>query len=95
MDDFANLVFDKKPPKVLFTHLIKNGVVKVGDYLYTPAHKKAKIMPNGQLKCGRLHGSIHQLAAQLQNKNVANGWSFWQIFTKKGYQPIDILRRKN
>lgn len=95
MDDFSNLVFDKKPPKVLFSHLIKNGIVNVGDYLYTPAHKKAKIMPNGQLKCGRLHGSIHQLAAQLQNKNVANGWSFWQIFTKKGYQPIDILRRKN
>ena len=95
MDDFANLVYDQKPPKILFSRLIKSGVVQVGQYLYTPQHKKALILPDGQLKCGTLKGSIHQLAAKLQHKNVANGWSFWQIFTKKGYQPIDILRRKN
>ena len=95
MDDFANLVFDKKPPKILFAHLMKKGIVKEGEYLYTPDHKKARILSDGQLKCGTSKGSIHQLAAKLQNKSVANGWSFWHIFTKKGYQPIDILRRKN
>lgn len=95
MDDLANLVFDKKPPKVLFSHLLKKGIVKEGQYLYTPEHKKALILSDGKLKCGKLKGSIHQLAAKVQNKNVANGWSFWHIFTKKGYQPIDILRRKN
>ena len=95
MDDFANLVYDKKPPKILFSHLLKKGIVKEGYYLYTPTHKKARILKNGHLKCGRLTGSIHQLAALLQNKNVSNGWYFWQILTKKGYQPIDILRGKN
>lgn len=95
MDDYANLVYDEKPPKVLFSHLLKKGIVKEGDYLYTPTHKKARILKNGHLKCGRLTGSIHQLAATLQNKNVSNGWLFWQILTKKGYQPIDILRGKN
>ena len=95
MDNFANLVYDKKPPKILFTRLLKEGVVKAGEYVYTPDHKKARILPDGQLKCGTLKGSIHQLAAKLQNKNASNGWFFWQIFTKKGYQPIDILRRKN
>lgn len=95
MDDFANLVLDKKPPKVMFSHLLKKGILKEGDYLYTPTHKKARILKNGHLKSGRLTGSIHQLAAKLQNKNVSNGWLFWHILTKKGYQPIDILRRKN
>lgn len=95
MDDFANLIYDKKPPKILFSHLLKKGIVKEGDFLYTPTHKKARILKNGHLKCGRLTGSIHQLAAILQNKNVSNGWLFWQILTKKGYQPIDILRGKN
>ncbi len=95
MDDFANLVLDKKPPKVMFSHLLKKGILKEGDYLYTPTHKKARILKNGHLKSGRLTGSIHQLAAKLQNKNASNGWLFWHILTKKGYQPIDILRRKN
>ncbi|MBE6446774.1 MAG: site-specific DNA-methyltransferase [Alphaproteobacteria bacterium] len=95
MDDFANLVLDKKPPKVMFSHLLKKGILKEGDYLYTPTHKKARILKNGHLKSGRLTGSIHQLAAKLQNKNASNGWLFWHILTKNGYQPIDILRRKN
>ena len=95
MDDFAKLVYDRKPPKVLFSHLIKKGFIKAGQYLYTPTRKKALILPNGQLKCGSMIGSIHQLAARLQKKNAANGWTFWQILTQKGYQAIDILRRKN
>ncbi len=94
MDDFAQLTFDQKPPKILFTHLLKKGYVKVGQYLYTPQHKKARILESGQLKCGAKIGSIHQLAAQLQNKSAANGWFFWHILTQNGYQPIDILRRK-
>ena len=66
----------------------------MGGEVLTPTKKKAKILPDGRLKMGHLIGSIHQLAAQLQNKTVANGWDYWLIKTKNGYASIDILRKK-
>ena len=94
MDEIARLEKDEKRPKVLFHHLLKNGIISVGDVLFTPNGKKAKILPDGRLKCGRLIGSIHQLAALLQGKTVANGWDYWLMKTKNGYKSIDILRKK-
>ncbi len=92
-DEISRLEKDKKPPKVLFNVLLKKGVVAVGDVLFTPQKKQAKVLPDGRLKAGRLVGSIHQLAARLQNKTVANGWDYWLIKTKNGYSSIDILRK--
>jgi hypothetical protein len=94
MDEIARLEKDEKPQKVLFHHLLKSGIISVGDVLFTPNGKKAKILPDGRLKCGCLTGSIHQLAAQLQGKTVANGWDYWLMKTKNGYKSIDILRKK-
>ena len=94
LDEVAQLEKDKKRPKILFHHLLKKGVLIVGDILFTPNKKRAKILSDGRLKCGRLVGSIHQLAATLQNKTVANGWDYWLIKTGNEYKSIDILRKK-
>ncbi|MBR6231674.1 MAG: site-specific DNA-methyltransferase [Alphaproteobacteria bacterium] len=94
LNEITQLEKDKKKPKVLFSKIIKEGILSVGEYLYTPDKKKVKILPNGQLKKGRLVGSIHQLAAILQNKSVANGWDYWNIKIKNEYKSIDILRKK-
>lgn len=94
LDEFATLKNDIKPQKILFNHLIEQGKLAVGGYLYTPHKKHAKILPDGRLKIGRMVGSIHQLAAKVQNKTVANGWKYWLIKTKDGYKSIDIFRKK-
>ena len=94
LDDLADLKRDKKTPKILFSRLIKQNILSVGSSVYTPQKKKARVLADGKLKIGRYKGSIHQLAAKLQNKTVANGWGYWLIKTEKGFQSIDILRKK-
>lgn len=94
LDDLALLLKDKKPPKILFSNLLKKGLLKEGDFLYTPQGKKVKILPKGFLKYQGKLASIHQMAAWIQKKSVANGWLYWHLKTKKGLEPIDILRRK-
>ncbi|MDD9797569.1 MAG: site-specific DNA-methyltransferase [Alphaproteobacteria bacterium] len=39
-------------------------------------------------------GSIHQLAAQMQNIPSCNGWTFWHVAKGKKLIPIDELRQK-
>ena len=39
-------------------------------------------------------GSIHQLAAQMQNIPSCNGWTFWHVAKGKKLSPIDELRQK-
>ncbi len=95
LNEITTLQKDKKKVKVLFTHLLQKGVISPGEYLFTPNKKKVQILPNGHLKIGRLKGSIHQLAALLQGKTVANGWDYWLIKTKNGFESIDILRKKD
>ena len=94
LNEITQLEKDRKKDKILFSKIVKEGVLPEGGYLYTPDRKKAKILSNGQLKKGRLIGSIHQLAAILQHKNVANGWDYWTIKIKNEYKSIDILRKK-
>ncbi len=93
LDEVALLKKDQKPPKILFSTLLKKGIIQAGMFLYTPKGKKVKILSDGRLKYGTHTASIHQMAAYIQNKSVANGWQFWLIKTKKGLEPIDILRR--
>lgn len=94
LNDVAQLKHDEKPPKILFSRLVKNGIVLEGDYLWSPSKKRVKILSDGRLKYGHLIGSIHQMAARFQGKVVANGWDYWLIKTKNGYKSIDILRKK-
>ena len=94
LNEITQLERDKKKPKILFSKIVKEGILPIGGYLYTPDKKKAKILANGQLKKGRLIGSIHQLAAVLKNKTVANGWNYWVVKIKNEYKSIDILREK-
>ena len=94
VNEFVTLEKDKKVPKILFKNLIKDPILSKEKYLYTPARKKVKILSNGYLKAGRLIGSIHQIAAKLQNKTVANGWNYWFVKTENGYRSIDIFRKK-
>ncbi|MGN0919407.1 MAG: DNA-methyltransferase [Alphaproteobacteria bacterium] len=95
LNEISTLQKDKKKNKVLFNRLLQKGILKAGDYLFTPDKKKVKILENGYLKAGRLQGSIHQLAALLQNRTVANGWDYWLIKTENGFESIDILRKKD
>lgn len=82
----------KKTIRVPFGNLIEYGILNPGDTL-TDEKKlyKAKILADGSLKINDIQGSIHQVAAKLQNFPSCNGWKYW--FTTKNNIVIDELRQ--
>ncbi len=83
----------KKNIRIPFGNLIEYGILKPGDTLTDANHKyKAKILADGSIKSNNIHGSIHQVAAKLQNFPSCNGWKFW-FTNKKNSQIIDEIRQ--
>lgn len=78
--------------RIPFSWLIDHGLLSIGDELCDKTGKKlAIICADGTLKADNSSGSIHQLAAKMQNLDAANGWIYW--YCKNG-TPIDNLRRE-
>ena len=85
----------KKFVRVPFGNLIEYGVLNPGDTLTDEKGKfKAQVLADGSIKSDNIHGSIHQVAAQLQNFPSCNGWKFWHVEKKKGGKLIDDLRQE-
>ena len=83
----------KKLVRVPFGNLIEYGILNPGDVLTDEKGKfKAKILADGSIKSNNIHGSIHQVAAQLQNFPSCNGWKFWYV-DNKDKKLIDDLRQ--
>ena len=95
-DEEALNVEKRKLARVPFGALLENGLLQPGQILYFAKNgKKAKILSNGHLRCGKLTGSIHGIAKSLMNNAPANGWDLWFYEDENGDKVlIDELREK-
>jgi len=84
----------RKPTRIPFGALLENGLLQPGQVLYfAKNNKKAKILSNGHLRCGKITGSIHGVAKSLMNGAPANGWDLWCYEDENGNRiVIDALR---
>ena len=95
-DEEALDVEKRKQPRVPFGALLENGLLQPGQILHFAKNgKKAKILSNGHLRCGKITGSIHGVAKSLMNNAPANGWDLWFYEDEHGKKiVIDELREK-
>jgi DNA modification methylase len=95
-DDEALSVEQRKLARVPFGALLENGFLQPGQILYFAKNgKKAKILSNGHLRCGKMTGSIHGVAKALMENAPANGWDLWFYEDENGNKiVIDELREK-
>ena len=95
-DKEALTVEKRKQARVPFGALLENGLLQPGQILYFAKNgKKAKILSNGHLRCGKFTGSIHGVAKALMNNAPANGWDLWLYEDEHGQKiVIDELREK-
>ncbi len=83
-------------PRVSFGQLVEMQYLQVGQKLYSKSRQfQATVKADGQLVSGEITGSIHKVAARLQNMTAFNGWEFWYIEDEQGNLiSIDQLRDK-
>jgi modification methylase len=86
----------QRQERVPFGALLENGLLHPGQSLYFARNgKRAKILSNGHLRCGKLTGSIHGVARALMGNAPANGWEVWYFKDEQGNRiAIDELREK-
>jgi modification methylase len=96
VDEEALDVEKPKPARIPFGALLENGLVEAGQFLYFAGDgKKAKVLSNGHLRCGKLTGSIHSVAKALMEGAPANGWDLWFYEDERGTKiRIDELRER-
>ena len=58
------------------------------------ASSAEKVRIDGSLISENFKGSIHSVAAKLQNIPSCNGWTFWYKSQKQNLVSINILREK-
>ena len=94
VDEEALDVEKPKPARIPFGALLENGLLQPGQILHFAGNgKKAKILSNGHLRCGKLTGSIHGVAKALMEGAPANGWDLWFYENESGKKiRIDELR---
>ena len=87
---------EKKVPRVPFGALIEDGMINIGDFLFSKdSQYAARILADSTVKCGDSVGSIHKVSAQLINKQSNNGWMFWHIRNTEGNMVlIDSIRQQ-
>ncbi|MPT48301.1 MAG: site-specific DNA-methyltransferase [Sphingobium sp.] len=84
----------RQQPKVAFGTLLETGYITPGTVLSDSKRRwKAVVRADGSLEGEGHSGSIHGVGAKVQGAPSCNGWTFWQIETDKGLQPIDTLRQ--
>jgi len=84
----------KQQPKVAFGTLVETGYITPGTVLTDTRRRwKAVVRADGSLEGEGHNGSIHGVGSKVQGAPSCNGWTFWQIETKDGLQPIDALRQ--
>ena len=95
-DEESLYVEKRKLPRVPFGALLENGLLQPGQRLYFAKNsRKATILANGHLRCGKLTGSIHGVAKVLMENAPANGWDLWFYKDEQGQKiVIDELRER-
>ncbi len=83
----------RETPRVPFGSLVERGLLPPGTVLTDRQRRvQAVVVADGTLRCGELHGSIHQVGAAVQNAPSCNGWTFWHIDHEGKLEAIDALR---
>ena len=87
---------DKPQKKIPFGSLINSGYLEPGSNLYNKNKSfKAKILPDGSLTFENDRGSIHKIAAKINNTTTFNGWDYWHYEdSKKKLISINEIRKK-
>ena len=87
---------DKPIKKIPFGTLINSGYLKPGSQLYnSKKNHRATILPDGSISYQDQRGSIHKIAAKVNNTTSFNGWDFWHYEDpKKNLVSIDEIRKK-
>jgi modification methylase len=79
-----------------FGLLLERGFLQPGQQLYFQNKRElaAVILANGQIKCGDITGSIHEVGRALLGQAPCNGWEHWyyQDPATAALHPIDRLR---
>ena len=85
----------KQQKRIPFGSLIEFNLIKPGDIIHD-INKKwfAKVKVDGSIITDNFKGSIHSVAADLQNLPSCNGWTFWYKSKNKELVSIDVLREK-
>src|ERR1043165_7266869 len=96
IDEEAVNVAKRKQARVPFGALLENGFLQPGQILYFAKNDiKAKVLSNGNIRCGKLTGSIHGVAKALVENAPANGWDLWFYKDQSGNKKvINELREK-
>jgi len=82
-------------PRIPFGWLVERGWLRPGDVLFDQRKRwTAKVAADGSIVAADIRGSIHQVAAQVQNLPACNGWQFWYAHVKGRPVPIDWFRQK-
>lgn len=83
-------------PRVRFGQLIEANYVHVGQRVFSKDRKvSATIKADAQLIWGDQTGSIHRIAAHIQNRSAFNGWEYWYYEEVSGnFISIDQLRER-
>lgn len=90
-----NFEENKEKKRIPFGRLIEFNLIKPGEILHDFKRKwNAKVRIDGSLITEDFKGSIHSVAANLQNLPSCNGWTFWYKQYKNSLVSIDILREK-
>ncbi len=83
----------KNTLRIKMSDLIENGLLKVGDTLYSRDKKITAILKaDATLKYNQFSGTIHSLSAFLLNKKSNNGWDYWHVYFQGKFITINLLR---
>jgi len=77
--------------------LLERGYIRPGQQLVFVLNrsKRAVVLPNGNIRCEGLEGSIHQLAQSLGSNTGFNGWTSWFVQDEHGNLVLlDELRKR-
>ncbi len=85
-----------REPRVPFGALLEQGMLSPGSRLFSARRERtAVVAADGSLCSGALRGSIHKVAAQLNELPSSNGWTYWHYEDEEGrLRPIDELRSR-
>jgi DNA modification methylase len=81
-------------PRVAFGNLLESGLLRPDQHLYfgPKGQPVARVCADGEIECGGIVGSIHQVGRRLTNA-PCNGWEHWYYDDELGgRRPIDHLR---
>jgi modification methylase len=92
-DGLATRTSRRDAERVPFGSLVERNVLPAGTKLTDRMRRvQAVVVADGTLRCGEVHGSIHQVGAAVQHAASCNGWLFWHMEVAGALVPIDRLR---